>query len=358
MPRTRPEHTPRALFRVRPLAFETNASFIGRLAGAHHLTVQELLGSLRIYRPKLYPREDRLGPHSVTELYLNAAARERISQYTGIPGEHLARALPCWKDHEGSRGRRPTAGARPGGAWRPSDLPAVIGCPHCTIARTGTTQPVWRYLPHDRLVCGRHRTWALGPHTLQGVPVTHTHVLLHGALEIVQARYAHQRLVRRWGPDADDVIAQAARITEHWRRHAPPTERLWSERAERLAPRDTHDPLLWSVLAREAITYPETIALARLFEHRPTARYLRTRPGQSHPLHAVIAELLEQPWLKDPAHYPEDLSRFIGPAPRDRHSQRAYRHHTARMSSTPCTAELTELGYQPRPMVRRSASNG
>ncbi|MGW8881523.1 TniQ family protein [Streptomyces sp. NPDC055663] len=343
---------------MRPLAFETNASYIGRLAGAHHLTMRELLSSLRIYRPKIYPREDRHGPHSPTELYLNAAARERISQYTGIPGEQLARALPCWKDHEGGCGRRTTAGAHPGGALRPSNLPAVIGCPHCTIARTGQDQPVWRYLPHHRLVCARHQTWALGPHTLHGASVPHTHVLLHRAPEIVHACYAHHRLVRRWGPDADDAIAQAARITEHWRRHAPPAEHVWHERAERLAPHGTHDAPLWAVLAREAITYPETIALARLFEHRPAARYLRTHPGQRHPLQTAIAQVLDRDWLAGPQHYPDDLSHFIGAAPRDHNSQTAYRHHSERVSLHPCTIELTALGYQPPPQIRRSASAG
>ncbi|MFD7777030.1 hypothetical protein [Streptomyces sp. NPDC059753] len=48
------------------------------------------------------------------------------SQLTGIPGGHRTQALPCWKDHHRGYGRRITAGAHPGGALRPLDLPAVI----------------------------------------------------------------------------------------------------------------------------------------------------------------------------------------------------------------------------------------
>lgn len=263
MPRPLPDLTHQALRRIRPLAFETNASFIERLAGAHHLTTSELLCGLRIHPPKITPvREREWGPHARSELYLNTRARNRISQYTGIPEEHLARALPSWTEHRD----RGTAGqSRAGGTIRPSRLPAVIGCPHCTITRTGHTQPVPRYLPHHRLVCPRHHTWALGPHALNGVPVPHTHALLHQTPEIVRAHHTHLRLTRRWGPDADDAIAQAARLTEHWRRHAPRTERTWPTRAQHIATNSgiggSRNVNLWETLAREAITYPETITL-------------------------------------------------------------------------------------------------
>ncbi|MFF1792578.1 hypothetical protein ACFVX9_39740, partial [Kitasatospora sp. NPDC058243] len=322
MTRPLPDLAHRALFPVRPLSFETNASFLERLARAHHLTPIELLDGLRIRRPKIYPDLKRLhGPHAPTELYLNASARARISQYTGIPQTRLARALPCWAEH---RDRGSSTKTSPGGAMRPSSLPAVIGCHHCTIARTGQAQPIPRYLPHHHLVCARHRTWALGPHTLHGVPVPHTHALLHQTPEIIRAHHAHLRLIRRWGPDADDAVAQAARLTEHWRRQAPKPERIWRGRTRLIGDADT---ALWEVLAREAITYPETITLAGLLVRRPSARYHRTRPGQPHPLHTTIARLLNRRWLQNPAHYPEDLSHFIRYTPRHPSNETAYRHH-------------------------------
>ncbi|MEU9305593.1 TniQ family protein [Streptomyces sp. NPDC048269] len=342
MPRTLPDLTHRALRRIRPLSFETNASFVERLARAHYLTTSELLSGLHIHRPKVYPaREHDYGPHTPTELYLNAGARARISQYTGIPDAHLTHALPCWKDY---RDRGSAAETRPGGAMRPSSLPAVIGCPHCTVARTGQTQPVPRYLPHQQLVCARHRTWALGPHTLHGIPVPHTHALLHKTPEIVRAHHTHLRLTRRWGPDADNAVAQAARLTEHWRRRAPKSERIWPDRARLVG---SEDASMWQALAREAITYPETITLAGLLVRRPSTRYHRTRPGQSHPLHTTIARLLNRRWLQNPAHYPEDLSHYIRYAPRHPTNDTAYRHHTKPTSREADTVELTQLGYRP-----------
>ncbi|WP_330260911.1 hypothetical protein [Streptomyces sp. NBC_00539] len=346
MPRALPDLSHQALFPIRPLAFETNASFLERLARAHRLTTTELLDGLRIRRPKISPDRQRIhGPHAPTELYLNASARTRVSQYTGIPEAHLAHALPCWQGHQD---RGPATATRPGGTMRPSDLPAVTGCPHCTIARTGQTRPVLRYLPHQHLVCGRHRTWALGPHTLQDMTVPHTHVLLHKTPEIVLAHHAHLRLVRRWGPDADEAITQAAGLTEHWRRHAPKAERIWPARARLIG--NGKDTSMWEVLAREAITYPETITLAGLLVRRPSARYHRTRPGQPHPFHEVVARSLNRRWLQDPTYYPEDLSHFIRHTPRHPDHPTAYRHHTKPTPGhRPDTIELTQLGYQPPP---------
>ncbi|MFD7838692.1 TniQ family protein [Streptomyces sp. NPDC059761] len=355
MPRTLPDLTHKALRRIRPLAFETNASFVERLARAHHLTTTEFLNGLRIYRPKISPaREHDYGPHTPTELYLNVGARACISQYTGIPETHLAHALPCWKEH---RDRGSASETRPGGAIRPSDLPAVIGCPHCTVARTGQARPILRYLPHHRLVCTRHRTWALGPHTLHGVPVPHAHALLHQTPEIVLAHNAHLRLTRRWGPDADDAIAQAARLTEHWRRHAPKTEQIWPARARLIG--NGEDASMWEALAREAITYPETITLARLLIRQPSTRYHRTQPDQPHPLHEVVARLLNRRWLQNPVHYPQDLSHYIRYAPRHPIDGTAYRHHTKPIGHKADTIELTQLGYQPpRPRVKRHGTRG
>ncbi|MFF7505167.1 hypothetical protein ACFZBM_38015 [Streptomyces lavendulae] len=251
----------------------------------------ELLCGLRIHPPKVHPVRGReWGPHARSELYLNFRARARISQYIGISKDRLARALPCWTEHR-DRGAAGRSGA--GGVIRPFSLPAVIGCPHCTITRTGHTQPVPRYIPHHRLVCARHHTWALGPHTLNGIPVPHTHALLHQTPEIIRAHHTHQRL------------------------------------------------------AREAITYPETIALAGLLIRKPSTRYHQTRPGQPHPLHTTIARLLNRRWLQNPAHYPEDLSRYIHSAPRHPTNDTAYRHHTKPTSREGHSVELTQLGYRP-----------
>ncbi|MGT2533126.1 hypothetical protein ACU4GG_43230 [Streptomyces nojiriensis] len=104
---------------------------------------------------------------------------------------------------------------------------------------------------------------------------------------------------------------------------------------------------MWQALAREAITYPETIALAGLLTRRPSTRHHQTRPGQAHPLHETVARLLNRRWLENPAHYPQDLSHFMRYAPRHPINGTAYRHHTKPIDHKADTIELTQLGYQP-----------
>jgi hypothetical protein len=325
--------------RVGPVQWETTTSYIQRLAARHHLTTAQLLSALNIPRPRAHDECSRShGPYTAIELYLNAEARHRIGGFCGIREEHLTRALPAWS---GYHDRGPAAAPR--AQLRLSALYAVTGCPRCTLARTGSRRPLSQYLPDTHLVCHRHHTWILGRHTLNADPFPAEHACLIRAPEILTAHRAHIRLLRRWGQACDHALALAITLTEHWRRTAPADERIWPARTRRISPTRTR---LWYALAREAITYPETIALAQLFTRHPRMLYTRARPGQPHPLHTTIAALLDRPWLNDPGYYPPRLLDHIPNTSSRRplpHGRWPYRH----ASYHPGTVELTQLGYHP-----------
>lgn len=312
MPPTRRHLSP---LRVAPMQWETTASYIQRLARRHHLTTAQFLSALAVPRPVAHKECSRPhGPYRTIELYLNAAARHRIAEFSGIPEEHLAHALPAWSAY---RDRSPAAS--PKARLRLSTMHAVTGCPRCTLTRTGSSRPVAQYLPDTHLVCRRHHTWMLGHHTLSGDPFPAEHADLTRAPEILAAHRAHIRLRSRWKEAADHSLTHAMTLTEHWRRTAPADERIWPARTRRISTTRTR---LWYALARQAITYPETIALAQLFTHHPSTLHVLQHPGRTHPLHTTIATLLNRAWLTDPAHYPPR------PTPRQNHS-----------------TELTQLGY-------------
>lgn len=77
-------------FRVAPLQGEMTLSFLGRIADRYGLTVQNLLSSVT----------DVAGQQSVagalrgdSEVFLNAAARGRVSALCHVPQADLRRAL-------------------------------------------------------------------------------------------------------------------------------------------------------------------------------------------------------------------------------------------------------------------------
>ncbi len=331
-----------SIWRVAPLQWETTTSYIQRLARRHHLTTAELLHALGIPRPQANKEcAQPHGPYTSIELYLNAPSRRLIAAFAGIPDEHLAHALPEWNryrdkpDPQSARARLRLASAH-----------AVTGCPRCTIARTGDPHPVPQYLPDTRLVCRRHHTWMLGRHTLAGMPLPIEHADLTQTPEILAAHRIHIRFLRRWGAAADHALTLAMNLTENWRRAAPSEERIWPARARRIG--NNKRARLWYALAREAVTYPETITLARFFAHHPRALHVLERPGHTHPLHTAVASLLGRPWLENPALYPDRFGDRISYTP-GRNPRARERWPSRHSPYAPGPTELTELGYQSPP---------
>ncbi len=193
-------------FRVAPLQGEMTLSFLGRIADRYGLTVQNLLSSVT----------DVDGQQSVagalrddSEVFLNAAARDRISALCHVPQADIRRALPTWM-REGPSGpskERPTArlhnGVETVAAWGPA-------CPGCVAARTGRVTPARVYLAAHQRVCPRHRYW------LMSLPGSEGRVIgLAGCPEVVQAQEDHRRLLRR-SPVAGSAFEVAEAVTAWW----------------------------------------------------------------------------------------------------------------------------------------------
>ncbi|MEU3395004.1 MULTISPECIES: TniQ family protein [Streptomyces] len=144
-------------FRVAPLQGEMTLSFLGRIADRYGLTVQNLLSSVT----EVAGRQGVAGAlQGDSEVFLNAAARDRVAALCRVPQVDLGRALPVWMREEplGPSKERPTArlhnGVETVAAWSPA-------CPGCVAARTGRMAPARVYLAAHQRVCPRHRYWLM-----------------------------------------------------------------------------------------------------------------------------------------------------------------------------------------------------
>lgn len=281
--------------RVAPLRGELTLSFLTRLAARYHLTIRDLLaavtdvGGLQNLTGMLYPD---------SEIHLNAQARARVATLCRVPPRVLKQALPAWTREEpcGKYGVGPVGrlmrGEEAVASWGPA-------CPACTAARTGRRVPARRYLAPEKRVCARHQYWLLYlPHT-SGLPVP-----LGPCPEVIEAQRRHDRLLRR-SPTGAQAFEVARAITgSWWDQPWPGGEQLWPARLEATRP-DGADPGWWKVAGRDLITYPETVALARLLACRPLQQrtvtesggHLPYRLGELPQLLTEIADHLGRPWL-------------------------------------------------------------
>ncbi|QIK10953.1 helicase [Streptomyces sp. ID38640] len=281
--------------RVAPLQGELTLSFLTRLAARYHLGIRDLLaaitdvGGLQNLTGMLYPD---------SEIHLNAQARARVSTLCRVAPQVLARALPAWRREEpcGKYGTGPVGrllrGEEAVVAWGPA-------CPACTAARTGRRVPARRYLAPQERVCGRHRYWLMFLPGSSGLPVP-----LGWFPEVLKAQRRHVRLTER-NPAGAQAFEVARAVTGAWW-HEPwhTEERTWPARLEATRPDDA-DPGWWKVAARDLITYPETIALARLLACSTVLQRTLAESGGHLPyrldeLPALLTELayeLQRPWL-------------------------------------------------------------
>ncbi|MFB7459226.1 Helicase associated domain protein [Streptomyces sp. NPDC056188] len=281
--------------RIAPLSGELTLSFLTRIAVRYHLGIRDVLaavtdvGGQRNLTGMLYPD---------SEIHLNAQARARVSALCHVPQHVLEQALPAWTREEpsGKHGTGPAGrllrGEEAVAAWGPA-------CPACTAARTGRDVPARRYLAPEQRVCARHRYWLLYlPHT-SGLPVP-----LGRCPEVIEAQRRHVRLLHR-SPAAAPAFEVARAVTgTWWEQPLPHEEQQWPARLEATRPIEA-DPNWWKVVARDLITYPETVALAQVLasprrqQHTLTqARgHLPYRLGEIPTLLAELADQLHRPWL-------------------------------------------------------------
>ncbi|MFF4181230.1 Helicase associated domain protein [Streptomyces sp. NPDC001750] len=266
--------------RLAPLQGETNLSYLDRLADRYRLGVRDLIPALVQVGGGLFK-----GYRTDGEVYLNAEARARISTFSRVPEETLRRALPAWTAQE------PISpdGAGAAGRFRfGSVVPAAgEGCQLCTAARTGRTKPARVYLkPHTR-ICPRHGRWMLGTHWIDGAPAGTEQIDLAGLAEVLAAHRQHQDLLRHQ-PDAAKAFEVAHAVVVSWWAQQWPEEEQWPHRERQMAPPEA-DPDWWRLLARDAVTYPETVALtSALTSERTRQRLLDDTGGhlphtRSHP---------------------------------------------------------------------------
>jgi len=333
----------RSIFRVAPVARETTASFASRVAERNGTTLPDFLHHLGMP----LPRDTHVHRHSespgdvydTNELYFNVTGRQLLADAANVPGEALQHALPMWLPGLGNRVDAPAPKAR----FKLSGSPSVVGCPYCTVHRTGHSQPLPQYLRLQETVCQRHRIWMLGRHTLHGEEFPIEHASLARTPEILAAHRRHLWLMRyKETPTAFNI---AANLTTTWWAKRHPEEKVWLARARRIG-RGKRERL-WYTLARDAITYPETIALVDMtFEKRKYFPSMRK-------LYKDIAHRLQRPWLADPSLYPEGFtlrfsSAFISHAHTNAEANWVcrYRHWPTH------PIELTQLGYQPLQLTK------
>ncbi|WP_430480454.1 Helicase associated domain protein [Streptomyces sp. P11-1] len=283
-------------FRVAPLQGEMTLSFLRRIADRYGLTVRSLLSAVT----EVADQQDVVGVlQGDSEVFLNAAARDRVAALCRVPQVGLPRALPAWMREEplGASKERPAArlhnGVETVAAWGPA-------CPSCVAARTGRGAPARVYLAAHQRVCPRHRCW------LMGVPGSGGHVVgLAGCLEVVRAQEDHRRLLRR-SPVAGSAFEVAEAVTAWWWAQKWPQETTWPARLCAPVPEGV-EPGRWRVLARGLVTYPETVAVAGMLAEQTMRRRIATQvrghlPFSLGDLPVLISELaccLRRPWLTE-----------------------------------------------------------
>ncbi|MEU6102749.1 helicase associated domain-containing protein [Streptomyces flaveolus] len=270
-------------------------SFLGRVAQGYGMPVGCVLSALT----DVGGWQDVAGVvRADGEVFLNAAARERAAALCRVRERDLARALPAWEREEpqgraGGPAARLRVGAEAVAAWGPA-------CPGCVAARCGRQVPARIYLRAHERVCARHGAWLLA------VPGSEGRVVgVRGCPEVVRAQADHRRLLRSStvGSAAFEV---ADAVVAEWWEEGWEEERAWPARLEATAPADVAASV-WRVWGRPLVTYPETVAVARVLASSMVrqrivqeARGLPAfRLGEAAGLVGELAGRLGRPWLAD-----------------------------------------------------------
>jgi TniQ len=153
-----------------PLAGETLASFLGRLATSNRATTADLLKILPPwFRIKIRWHDDRW-QHDRLSPWADDAA-ERLARISGSTATAIKNALPAFgRLHAGQPVR------------------AAYACRNCAAAR-GIMQPVPVHLPVSQQVCLKHGIWLPGPGSPQ--------ISVSSCPDILNAEYRARNILRR-----------------------------------------------------------------------------------------------------------------------------------------------------------------
>ncbi|MFH9663451.1 hypothetical protein ACH4NF_34790 [Streptomyces sp. NPDC017248] len=246
-----------------------------RLATAYQLTLPQLLDGADITLTGH-------GTLPTAELHLSPAARHHLAILARIPLPHLTHALPLLAPNHDAHH---TAAAA---HWKrlEAEQQPVRACTLCTRHRShDATDTAWIHRPPHRLVCPRH-------HQASPDPRLTTTIRTLAAPEVVTAHHAHQRLRRH--PRAATVWTAARAITTRWYDHQQHLTNRWHTRLTQLRAANPHLTTTGSaspaLLARDLVTYPETVALAHTLATLPNRPHRTTDDALS-----LIAQRLGLP---------------------------------------------------------------
>ncbi|MFF9402715.1 DNA-binding protein [Streptomyces sp. NPDC014744] len=239
---------------------------------------------------------------------LNAAGREVLARLCGVGQEVLGRALPSWGREDAKfpagEGGEPLAVWRAGGAVVG---PIEFGCRLCTARRTGEPARVVRYAARWERVCVRHERWQLDADADQELE----HLDLRSLPEVVAAQRRWAGVARhavRAGVDPGEVFGLAYAVVARWWEGAYGWEReeIWPRRLHPVAGGDAGGDLeWWRVVGRDAVIFPEVVAVADALLDPVMAQLVwvdsggeRPRPlGADGKFCRRLGERVGRPWL-------------------------------------------------------------
>ncbi|MGY5059989.1 TniQ family protein [Streptomyces sp. 900105755] len=282
-----PVQPPPAPARVPPYAQELTGSWMRRMTAHYGLPAQDLLRGILA------------GPHRVRvtgtpgnglELFLNAPARAELARFTGLSLARLTGLLPSLAMHELPWDDEVAAvwGA-PRQAW-------LSACPACTSRACSPDRPVLVYPGTAGHVCRRHQRWLLAR---PGKPVS---IPLQTLPEVLAAHRRHTTLMRMH-PCALNAMNLAAEMVWSWQVRGWRPETVWQDRVRRLATVTRCTPA--AVTAHALLSYPETVAVARLLVDGCWQQRLRETvasagiPTAAGVFLQEVGRRISRPWLVD-----------------------------------------------------------
>lgn len=239
--------------RVTPLAGETIASFLTRLAAANHLPVTLLLAHLPPWFTARIQTHDDIAGAARSD----TADAEQLAALSGLSAATLLHALPAFGSGP-HRGRPPVR--------------ATHACRGCA-SRHGHTEPVPVHLPAHQRLCARHRIW-LGNTTQIDLAATPEIIHAHARAVSLTHRHGGPRLMLAEVTARHQITATSRDDERH---------DLVQRRIMALASSDRRLVLDHPDLI-EAATYPETISSAAEALHhgdRRRRRRIGTRDDSS-----------------------------------------------------------------------------
>lgn len=230
-----------------PMLNETVSSYLGRLAQVNALTGSDL------------------------ELHLAGGGKpktgdvtaEKLAAITGYPPRTLRYAMLelCTTDDLAVMhvGGRPCPGPTDWGWWWPHNR-IRYACDHCAaqhaVTSRGSARPqLWT--THEDVVCLRHRRWLSALHQDAQLDLAHLP-------DILKANRQHRRMIKTYGREqVRSATIDAAPICRGW------NEPLWDNspayRRVQTFKDQGHETRFIDNATITAATYPETVALTRLF---------------------------------------------------------------------------------------------